>query len=727
MKRITRLGAVLLAPAALVAFAAIVVPSAIADRVWAAAARSAAAASGTHIAADGPVRLKLFPSPRLLVSNVEVDNANGASLLHVDRARLELDWRDLLAGRVEPKRIELRYARLLPLPLHPPIDIDIHRDGQAASVAARFEGGALRSEVEIAAGRLNFRTLTLLAGGFSARGSGQLTTGDEPRLVLTFDRVEGGALPPGQAAIAAALASDGLVIERLSFQGSDGSEAAFFGLAVADHGVIRLEGGMEGRAPTRSGTAEATARLAAILGGENGRFDVSEIELRSPDLRLSGNVRGTLTAMPSASADLRIEALNLDGASPPLGLLVPLASLPTAELRLRIGRLSWPGTTVEGVILDLARAGGQITLRELAARNIGGAPFHAQGRVSLSPLAPQASFDSLVFRYATLAGNGRGNVDLSGPVPRISLDAALDAPLALDAIVPPLPPLPPEPTTRRAAAAAAAAPRAPPTAKGWSRERFSLPALPAIEADIHVTAPQLSWRGLRLDEARLDARLADQALIVDTLSGRLYGGRFELKGRAAASDGTPAFSGAASISGGDLKAALHDYAGINEIAGRFDGTAQLAATGGSPADLMARLSGVVQLNCRDGAVTGFNLPGMSDGLKRPQRPTDLVEVFRLGLGGGRTPFSTLDGTFRIEQGVARMENVRLVARGGEARTTGSINLATWTVDIGNQFRLSEHPDLPPFALKLSGPMEAPRRVFDIQELQSQLVRRGRPR
>ncbi len=727
MGRFTRLGVALIAAAALAVLAAILVPFAIADRVWAAAARETAAATGTRIGADGPVRLKLFPAPRLLASNVEIGNANGASLVHVDRARLELSWGDLLAGRVEAKHIHLRYARILPLPPHPPIDIDIRRNGRSATVAASFEDGAVRAEVEAAPGVLEIRALTIRAEGYSASGSGRLTGGDDPRLDLAFDRIEGGILPVGKGGFAAVLASDGMVIERLSFQGANGFEASFFGLALADHGAIRVEGGLEGRAPAQAGTAEATARLAAILGGENGRVDITEIDLRSPETRLSGTLRGSLAATPSVAADLRLEALRLDGAAaPPPGWLAALGAVPTAELRLRIGRLSWPGSVAEGVILDLTRAGDQVTVRELAARNLNGAPFHAQGRLALAPLDPRAVFDSLVFRYATLVGSGRGSVDLSGAVPRISLEAALDGPLALDAIVPPLPPLPPEPMTRRAAAAAAAAPRpAPPPAAGWSRERFSFPPIPAVEADIRVTAPRLLWRGLRLDEARLDARIGDEALIVDRLSGRLYGGRFELNGRAALAGGAPSFSGGVSMSDGDLKTALRDYAGINEIAGHLDGYAQFSASGSSAAELMAGLKGVAQVHCRDGTIEGFNLAAMSDGLKRLQRPTDLAEVFRLGLGGGRTPFSALGGTLRIEQGVARLENVRLAARSGEMRTTGNINLAAWTVDIGNQFKLTEHPDLPPFALKLNGRMDAPRRVFDIQDLQAQLVRRGR--
>ncbi len=727
MSRITRLGVALIAVAAVIALAAILVPFVIADRVWAAAARDAGAATGTRIAADGPVRLKLFPAPRLLVSNVEIDNANGTSLVHVDRAKLELTWRDLLAGQVEARHIQLRYARILALPPHPPVDIDIQRNGRATTVAASFEDGAVRAEVQTATGALEVRALTIRVEGFSASGAGQLTGGDDPRLVLAFDRIEGGILPVGKGGLAVVLASDGLVIERLSFQGANGIEASFFGLAVTDHGAIRVEGGLEGRAPTQAGPVEATARLAALVGGESGRVEVTEIELRSPELRLSGTLRGTLAATPSVVADLRLEALRLDGAAaPPPVWLAALGAVPAAELRLRIGRLSWPGMVAEGVILDLARSGDQIIVRELAARNLSGAPFHAQGRLALVPLARQAIFDSLVFRYATLVGSGRGSLDLSGVVPRISLEASLDGPLALDAIVPPLPPLPPEPMTRRAAAAAAAAPRpAPPPAAGWSRERFSFPPIPAVEADIRVTAPRLLWRGFRLDEARLNARISDETLVVDTLSGRLYGGRFELNGRAALAGGAPSFSGRVSMSGGDLKTALRDYAGINEIAGHLDGSAQFSASGNSAAELMAGLKGVAQVHCRDGTIEGFNLAAMSEGLKRLQRSTDLAEVFRLGLGGGRTPFSALDGTLRIEQGVARLENVRLAARSGEMRTTGNINLAAWTVDIGNQFRLTEHPDLPPFALKLNGRMDAPRRVFDIQDLQAQLVRRGR--
>jgi hypothetical protein len=728
MGRLGKIGVALIAVAGLVAVAVVIVPFALADRLWQEAAARAGAATGLRITAEGSVRLKLFPAPRLLVSTVEIASAPGAALAHIDRAKLELTWADLLTGHADAKRVQLRHARLLLLPQHPPVDLDIERDGETARLTASYEGGVVRAGIRAGAAAVAIEALDVLAGAYVASGTGQLTLGNDPRVVVTFDRLEHAGIAIGRGGVAATLASDSLVIERVFLQGNDGAEASFFGLAVADHGAVRLEGGLEGRAATPAGAVEATARLAASLGGATGRIDITDIELRSPGTRLSGSLRAELALESRLQGDFRIDALDLDATpAKALGVLAPLAAIPTAELRLRIGRLTWKSMAADGVVIDMIRQGPQVTLRELAARNIGGAPFYAQGRFGLAPSGLAA--DAVNFRYATLDGTLNGSVDLSGNVPLARIDAVLNGPLALDAIVPPLPPLPPEPTTRRAAAAAAvaaAAPRPPASSTGWSRERFSLPALPEVEADLRLTTPRLIWRGHRLEAAEMKARIADSVFTLETLTGRLYDGRFELQGRAAVTEGRPVFSGTVSLAGSDLKAVLRDYAGINEIAGSVDGTAQLAATGSSAAELMAGLKGTAQIRCRDGAITGFNLPGMSDGLKRIQRPTDLAEVFRLGMGGGRTTFSALEGGFRIDQGVARTENLKLVAKGGEIRTVGTINLAAWTVDIGNQFRLTEHPELPPFALKLNGPMDAPRRIFEFQELQSQLVRRGRP-
>jgi uncharacterized protein YhdP len=135
------------------------------------------------------------------------------------------------------------------------------------------------------------------------------------------------------------------------------------------------------------------------------------------------------------------------------------------------------------------------------------------------------------------------------------------------------------------------------------------------------------------------------------------------------------------------------------------------------------LAGIVRLAAREGAVTGFDLPAVSERIARMNRPTDLIEVARAG-SGGRTPFQMFGGQFRLDRGIARTDDLRLVASKGEAHVRGSINLPRWTLDLVNELRVTEPSGVPPLAIKLDGPIQSPRQVFDINRLQSYLLRRG---
>ena len=92
--------------------------------------------------------------------------------------------------------------------------------------------------------------------------------------------------------------------------------------------------------------------------------------------------------------------------------------------------------------------------------------------------------------------------------------------------------------------------------------------------------------------------------------------------------------------------------------------------------------------------------------------------------GTRPRFSTVDGSFRIDKGVLRTDDLRLVAKAGEGRATGFADLPRWKMDFTAEFRLTEHPEAPPFGMRAYGPLDDPRRVFKFDKLQSYLLRRG---
>lgn len=527
---------------------------------------------------------------------------------------------------------------------------------------------------------------------------------------------------------------------------------------------------------------EGTARLEGTLA----RPTFSAIDMRLDSSRLTGGLTLAVGDRIAFGADLRLDQLNVDAyllteppsaggvapadvtvRSPPSSPLDWLNRFDT-NLRLRIASLTWGMATADGLVADLTLSQGAIELRELAVRSLAGATLRATGRLANLATAPSASLDlelkaneaDGILRLAgvnlppglgalALAGHldarqgadialrgldlRLGDTHLTGQVrlvsiaPRLAWSADLDGDtVSLDILASSLAAAPARPRAPPALAApvlrnpAASAGR---TEAGWSRQGLGLATLSEMDADIALSARRLSINELALADARLALRLRETDAELTSLSGAIYGGRLEGKATLDLRQ-APTLSATGMLTGVELRQVLELIAGTDALRGPADLNIDLRAAGDSPAAFIATLAGTLRIASSGGSVVGYDLPAMSEKLKRIDRPTDLITLVQLGLGGGRTPFTRLDGTFRVENGVARADDLKLMAQAGEMHTTGMIDLPRWTVDLVNEFRLTEHPKLPPLGLKIIGPIDAPRRVFDIERLQSHLLRRG---
>jgi hypothetical protein len=74
--------------------------------------------------------------------------------------------------------------------------------------------------------------------------------------------------------------------------------------------------------------------------------------------------------------------------------------------------------------------------------------------------------------------------------------------------------------------------------------------------------------------------------------------------------------------------------------------------------------------------------------------------------------------------VVRTKDMKLVADAGEGLATGFVDLSRWNMDMVAQFRLTEHPNAPPFGMRVTGAPDNPRRLFKFDKLQGFLLRRG---
>ena len=268
-------------------------------------------------------------------------------------------------------------------------------------------------------------------------------------------------------------------------------------------------------------------------------------------------------------------------------------------------------------------------------------------------------------------------------------------------------------------------------AEHWSREPIDFSPLKLIDADVRLETPALNYREFRAENTRMDVKLVNGVLDIKRLDGTVFGGALALKGRISAPEKANApgqAPGQANVSievtGVDIHRLLGDLAGIDAAEGRADLTMSLTAAGRSSFELVSALAGKGRLDVTDGAVKGINLARINARLKRLDRPTDLFSLLQTAMSGGKTKFTTMNGTFTIAKGVVTTGDMHMVAEGGEGRAAGFADLPRWLVDLAAEFRLTDHPKAPPFEMRLKGPLDSPRRIFKANKLQAYLVERG---
>jgi AsmA protein len=153
--------------------------------------------------------------------------------------------------------------------------------------------------------------------------------------------------------------------------------------------------------------------------------------------------------------------------------------------------------------------------------------------------------------------------------------------------------------------------------------------------------------------------------------------------------------------------------GFRRLSGRGNVAMALEASGASPFGLTQSLSGDVSLNGHDGALTGFNVEQLLRRLER--RPLSGTGDFR----SGRTPFDRINAVFKLDQGVATIQNVRLDGPTVRLTLTGTTTVPGREFDMKGIASLVPATDAPPtFELPfvLQGPWDDPLLYPDSESL-----------
>ena len=359
-----------------------------------------------------------------------------------------------------------------------------------------------------------------------------------------------------------------------------------------------------------------------------------------------------------------------------------------------------------------------------AARKLGGFRFKA----GIKNDGPVYKFSDITGKLGPVKLTGNAVLKLGGARPKLSAELAMSEIIA-DMFLP-------VPAPEKSFAAKASpipgglapgdgAPGA--AAERWSRQPIDFSPLKLIDVDVRLETPALNYREFRAENTRLDIKLVNGVLDIKRLDGAVFGGAFALKGRISAPEKANA-PGQANISievtGADIHRLLGDLAGIDTAQGRANVTMSLNSNGRSSFELVSALAGKGRIEVTNGAVKGINLARINARLKRLNQPTDLFSLVQTATSGGKTKFSTINGTFTIAKGVVTTRDMHMVAEGGEGRAAGFADFPRWLIDMAAEFRLTDHPKAPPFEMRLKGPLDSPRRIFKTNKLQAYLMQRG---
>ena len=258
--------------------------------------------------------------------------------------------------------------------------------------------------------------------------------------------------------------------------------------------------------------------------------------------------------------------------------------------------------------------------------------------------------------------NAGGKADLSKPVPRVTADARFDA-LDLTRFVTPA-------GTKPGTAPPADAKPAP----------IDLGGLRAADGSFNLRAGTLVYPPYRVNDAVVEATIANGLLRVNQLSGKAWSGRFNFQATAQAAKDLDAQRITARLDASDVDIAqlLSDVAQFKKLEGRGKVTADVNTRGASVDAFKQQLAGKAAMQLRDGAVRGINLAKV---LRQYKSAVSLdKDAVQKASADEKTDFSEITASFDIADGVARSKDLDakspFLRVGGE----GAIDLGRSRID-----------------------------------------------
>ncbi len=250
----------------------------------------------------------------------------------------------------------------------------------------------------------------------------------------------------------------------------------------------------------------------------------------------------------------------------------------------------------------------------------------------------------------------------------------------------------------------------------WSSAAMDSSWLNAMNADLDIQAASLVYESWETAQPSIKFVMKDGVLNIQNLKAGLYGGTLQMASTMKAANGNQGLNVQAKtqFDNVDLEKLAGSFIGTKLIqaSGHTDMAMEVSGSGLSQRDIVSSLSGNGTLNGKDIVMEGFDLKRFARAMSLDSKPGDTaMGLWKTSTKGGQTAFETLDGQFSVNSGVVSIAKLDLTGQEANLTTKGNVNLPQWTIATEHTITLSESEGVPPFTVKISGPLDNPANTF----------------
>lgn len=210
-------------------------------------------------------------------------------------------------------------------------------------------------------------------------------------------------------------------------------------------------------------------------------------------------------------------------------------------------------------------------------------------------------------------------------------------------------------------------------ASGWSDAKIDFSPLKAINARLKLAVGELVYDNIKISSSMIDAALSGGKLTAESPSLNLYNGAGTAVLTIDASGEVPTHRIQFSLVQLDAYPFLSGAADFQSIEGKGTIGVDLTASGESQHAIVSTLSGTATFDFTDGAIRGLNVANMLRNLT-----TGILTGWQFS-EGAKTDFTKLAATFKLADGEAHTEDLRLAGPLVSVGGTGTVDLTAQTL------------------------------------------------